>query len=177
MGIRDLFDAPDSDINKALKSLNELLGASLTLQIPWQDVVRDLKKHFADDMELLTQCVAEAITMFLSRLEQRLDNDEHFQDTFLEKFRSIVQQIFVAVSKLMLTIFSHYRNLPSSRCGAKGSSAPPHNTSFRNRCADEVLVSKYVQAYANWRSSDLFRFQRFLLAVVKKRAKTLYQKI
>ena len=97
MHIRDLIDDSDSEVQQALKSLNTALGSSFNLEIAWEDIFRDLKGSFPDDVDKLVPSVGQHITIFLNRLESVLDQDEKFQDTFLEHHPSIASILAVVV--------------------------------------------------------------------------------
>ena len=92
------MDAPESEVNQALKSLNTLIGSSFILETAWEDIYRDLKKPFTDNVDKLVPNVSRHIILFLQRLEILLEQDEAFQDKFLEEYRSLVGVLSVVVS-------------------------------------------------------------------------------
>ena len=95
--IRDLIDGSESEVQQALKLLNVALGSSFKLEIAWEDIFRDLKTSFSDDLDKLVPSIARHITIFVNRLESVLDQDEKFQEKFLEEYPSLVPILAVVV--------------------------------------------------------------------------------
>lgn len=96
--IRDFIQGPESEVQEALKAVNGAIGSNFTLEIAWEDVFRDLKATFPDNFDKLVPSVARHITIFLNRLESVLEQDEKFQETFLEAYPTLVSNISVVVS-------------------------------------------------------------------------------
>ncbi len=95
------MDAPESDVNQTLKSLNTLVGSNFSIEIAWEDIHRDLRAKFSGDMNKLVPAVSKHIVLFLNRLQVLLEEDEGFQDKFLELYKTIVSVLAVVVSAIV----------------------------------------------------------------------------
>ena len=95
--IRDLIDDSESEVQQALKSLNVTLGSGFNLEIAWEDIFRDLKMSFVDEVDKLVPSIARHIIIFVNRLESVLDQDEKFQERFLEEYPSLRSILAVVV--------------------------------------------------------------------------------
>jgi hypothetical protein len=87
IGIRDKFDPPSTEVQKALAGLNSTVGYDFSLIIPWVDIHRDLSPSFPD-ISILIPSIGTALAAYLNHIVQLLD-DQKFQDAFLEKMSSI----------------------------------------------------------------------------------------
>jgi hypothetical protein len=60
------------------------VGIGFSVSIAWVDMFRDLKEKFPDRATLVPSIV-EIVTVFIKRLESSLEEDEEFQDRFLDE--------------------------------------------------------------------------------------------
>jgi hypothetical protein len=98
LAIRDTFDKDTSEVKSALKNLNGEVGYDFSLVVPWSDIHRDLSPLFTD-VNTLVPSVCNALTAYLNRIAQLLDN-QAFQDAFLEKMSSYVSRdIYVRIGE------------------------------------------------------------------------------
>ncbi|KAJ3123299.1 hypothetical protein HK098_002036 [Nowakowskiella sp. JEL0407] len=95
--IKNLFTDEKSSVKTALQNLNKLVGWSFGINVPWDDVCRDLKEQFPDNSKLIpTVCVV--IERILSEFQSVLESGNGFADLFLSKMEEYPKDITVQVS-------------------------------------------------------------------------------
>lgn len=100
VSLRDKFDAPTAPLRTALQSLTSLVGYELSPEIAWVDLWNSLSSYYSDDKAVFVSTITDAIILFLKRLEARLQDDEAFQEMFLEKMDSARKALYVQVRTL-----------------------------------------------------------------------------
>jgi len=97
VSLRDKFDAPTAPLRATLQSLTSLVGYELSLEIAWVDLWNSLSSHYSNDKAVFVSTITDAIILFIKRLEDRLQDDEAFQEIFLEKMGSARKALYVQV--------------------------------------------------------------------------------
>lgn len=97
VGLRDSFDSPNSAVQKSLKSLNDVVGYDITLEIAWVDIWNDLQSQFSADKTTFVPTITDAIATWLKRTEDLLESSEEFQEAFMDKMDRLRKALFIQV--------------------------------------------------------------------------------
>ncbi|KAI0445182.1 hypothetical protein F4803DRAFT_193305 [Xylaria telfairii] len=99
VGIRDSWDNEDTPVQKAIRSLKEVIGVRVTVQPEWPLLLAELGT-FYPDKATLAPSVAAAVETFCTALSTLADDEENSEwaDTLLEKTDSHIR-ISVGASK------------------------------------------------------------------------------
>jgi len=89
MGLRDNWDNPSSDVQKAIAKLKETLGHPINITPQWQLLWTDLESVYSDAGTFVPS-VAAVVAAWCSSIETLLEKEENeeWADTALDKMAS-----------------------------------------------------------------------------------------
>lgn len=104
MSIRDLWDKPDSDVQKAIKGLKDTLGLEVYCEPQWPILIAELQKIYEDKAQLVS-FVVRSIRAWLETFTVALDDPdaEGWAESVLDRIRGVASRLNVTIEACTYT--------------------------------------------------------------------------
>lgn len=98
MSIRDLWDKPESDAQKAIKGLKDVLGLEVYCEPQWPILIAGLEKIYEDKAQLVN-FVVRSIQAWLETFTAALDEPdaEGWAESVLDRIRGVASRLNVTI--------------------------------------------------------------------------------
>jgi hypothetical protein len=138
VGIRDLWSKDDTEVQKAIAEVKQLIGHEVSIEPEWQLLWAELQKHYEDNSRFVPDVVQVVVTWCRSLCEMaEEESNEEWTETMLEKLKAahvlkVLLDVNLAALDLSYTADSAYRSrMTDHRLHGQKSRVPSRYASQR----------------------------------------------